>query len=112
MWWNDLKQIWKLEGWRGSFEDCFKWEVGNGKDILFWEDNWLGYGSLKNRFPRLFSIFVNKEVSLSECGTWDNNVWAWRLNWRKGNFVWEESLARRLIEVLLGLSPALEYEDI
>jgi len=35
LWWRDLKEIWKLEEWGRSFEDCFKWEVGSGKDISF-----------------------------------------------------------------------------
>jgi len=30
-----LKEIWKLEEWGRSFEDCFKWEVGSGNDISF-----------------------------------------------------------------------------
>jgi len=93
-WCNDLKEIWKSEGWRGKFENRFKWEVGNGRDILFWEDNWLGSGALKSRYLRLFSLSVNKEVSLSDSRVYDNNVWVWRLNWRKGLFVWEESLVR------------------
>jgi len=38
LWWRDLNEIWKLEEWGSSFEDCFKWEVGNENDISFWED--------------------------------------------------------------------------
>jgi len=48
LWWNDLKEIWKSKCSRGSFEDRFKWEVGNERDILFLEDNWLSFGALKN----------------------------------------------------------------
>jgi len=38
LWWKDLKKIWKLEKWGSNFEYCFRWEVGNGKTIKFWED--------------------------------------------------------------------------
>ena len=34
-WWNDLKVVWASEGWGRSFEDSFKWKVGDGKDISF-----------------------------------------------------------------------------
>jgi len=36
-----LKEVWGLEGWGGNFEDAFFWKIGNGKDIIFWEDNWV-----------------------------------------------------------------------
>jgi len=30
---------------------------------MLWEDEWVGYGVLKNRFLRLLSLFDNKEAS-------------------------------------------------
>jgi len=41
-----------LEEWGRNFEDCFMWEVGNGKAIKFWEDRWVGNVALKCKFPR------------------------------------------------------------
>jgi len=35
LWWKDLKEVWASEGWGRSFEDGFKWYVGNGRDISF-----------------------------------------------------------------------------
>jgi len=60
---------------------------------------------------RLFSLVVNKEASLSDCGVWVNNVWVWRLFWRRGLLVWEVPLVRQLNEVLLGVSSASESVD-
>jgi len=58
LWWKDLKVVWDSEGWGKSFEDGFKWKVGDGKNISFWEDSWLGSDALKKVFPRLFfSLF-------------------------------------------------------
>jgi len=46
-------EIWKSEEWGGKFEDCYNWEVGKGRDIMFWEDDWVGFGVLKNRVYRV-----------------------------------------------------------
>ena len=35
LWWKDLKEVWDSEGWGRSFEDGFKWKVGDGKEISF-----------------------------------------------------------------------------
>jgi len=69
LWWRDLKAIWKLEDWGRNFEDCFVWDVGNGKS----KDKWVGNEALKSIFSRLFSLSVSKEASLECCGTWVNN---------------------------------------
>ena len=37
---------------------------------MLWEDDWVGFGVLKNILPRLFSLFDNKEGKLSDCGVW------------------------------------------
>jgi len=42
-----------------------------GRYIMFWEDDLVGSEVLKNRFPRLFSLF---DKMLSDCGVWFNNV--------------------------------------
>ncbi len=67
-WWRDLKGVWGMEDWGKSFENCCEWRVGDGKDILFWKDVWVGNEDLKSKFPRLFSLCGNKEGSLQSCG--------------------------------------------
>jgi len=67
-WWRDLNEIWMLEDWGRTFEDRFKWVVDNGKEVFFWEDNKVGLGDLKSRFPRLFSLAVVKDAKLFRCG--------------------------------------------
>jgi len=62
-----------------GFEDGVKWKVGDGKEISFWEDNWLGCGNLKGVFPRLFSISSAKDAKVVELGYWYNGVWVWNL---------------------------------
>jgi len=64
LWWKDLKEVWALEGWRGSFKENCTWEVGNGREIRLCEDKWMGNTSLKAKFPRLFKICVDRESFL------------------------------------------------
>ena len=40
--------------------------VGDGSDVRFWMDGWVGKGPLCGIFPRLFRLTVNKESSISE----------------------------------------------
>ena len=45
------------------FEFC-KIKVGNGCNTRFWKDRWCDAGILKDKFPRLFALKVNKDVSI------------------------------------------------
>jgi len=101
LWWKDLKEVWFSEGWGRSFADGFKWSIGEGKDILFWEDRWLNGESLKSSFPRFFSISSSKNAKVSELGYWSNGDWVWQLSWRRSFFEWEKSLAEQLRQLLL-----------
>ena len=83
--------IWSMNEWGENFEDRIKWEVGNGKGIMFWEDSWVGNLVLKNKFPRLFSLCGDKDLLLEHCGTWEEGVWSWKLGWKRNLFEWEKS---------------------
>jgi len=82
-----LKEVWSLEGWKNKFEDNFTWEVGNGREIRLREDKWVGNTTLKDSFPRLFSISSNKESSLWQGGVRsENSKWSWKIEWRRNLF--------------------------
>nr|GEX13007.1 RNA-directed DNA polymerase, eukaryota [Tanacetum cinerariifolium] len=40
-------------------------KIGSGKDTFFWDDVWLGDTPLKYRFPRVYSLEVNKHVDVA-----------------------------------------------
>lgn len=44
-----------------TFQECMKWKLGMGKNILLWVDEWIGRGSLKNQFPRIYAIAQSKK---------------------------------------------------
>jgi len=111
IWWKGLKSLWKLEKWGNNFGDCSKWEVGNGKSIKFWEDRWVGDESLMFKFPRFFSLSVEKNASLNRCGSWTNGVREWSLVWRISLFDWEKVQVRQLLEVVHVSCPVMEKVD-
>ena len=40
-------------------------EVGHGNTITFWQDNW-GHGTIKDKFPELFSYSSNVNLTIKE----------------------------------------------
>ncbi|GKV05596.1 hypothetical protein SLEP1_g17591 [Rubroshorea leprosula] len=57
--------------------DGFRWEVGDGKRVGFWRENWVGHKPLRDVCPRIFALAVNKDggVHLRE-GREDK--WKWK----------------------------------
>jgi hypothetical protein len=45
----------------------FKWCVGNGRNIKFWEDNWLRTSSLAIQFWELY-VIVNEKTMTTRPG--------------------------------------------
>jgi hypothetical protein len=77
--------------------------LGNGTNTHFWFDVWIGSSSLKDRFPRLFSISNQKEAMVADLWNRAMDV-RWIFNWRRRLFVWEETLVEDLVESLHGIN--------
>lgn len=41
-------------------------KVGNGNTTSFWKDEWLGEGTLRSKYPRLYDISNQKEACIGE----------------------------------------------
>ncbi|GKA99959.1 RNA-directed DNA polymerase, eukaryota, reverse transcriptase zinc-binding domain protein [Tanacetum coccineum] len=52
--------------------------VNNGISTKFWYDTWVGSSSLKQQFPRLFRLSLNKDASVRDC--WNNG---WHIVWSR-----------------------------
>jgi hypothetical protein len=48
-----------------SFLSLGHFQLGNGKNIKFWEDKWIGNFSLKELYPSLFTITGKKHISVA-----------------------------------------------
>ena len=59
--------------------------------MKFWEDTWVGDPSLKDTYPRLFSISECKESTMAaETGVGEQenpiHISRWNLGWRRARF--------------------------
>ena len=63
--------------------------------MKFWEDTWVGDRSLKDTYPRLFSISECKESTMVEIavGEQENSlhIFGWSLGWKRASFEWRSS---------------------
>lgn len=65
---------------RSCFLYCIKWKLGQGNMINFWEENWVGDGNLKGRFPNIFSIAQNKNLLVEAAYQVSNGMVVWSIN--------------------------------
>ncbi|XP_016172658.1 uncharacterized protein LOC107615054 [Arachis ipaensis] len=86
-------------------------EVGNGRNIRFWEDTWLQGGSLRDCFSRLFSVSNQQGSVIGDCGFWDGLEWVWDFQWRRELFQWELELLNQLQDRLRVVRLSVDRED-
>ena len=48
--------------------------------------------AIKNLFPRLFLLSVQKDMFIVEMEEWENGTWSWEFRWRRKLFAWEDEL--------------------
>ncbi|CAL5334586.1 unnamed protein product [Camellia sinensis] len=73
----------------GSHYRMEKIVVGNGSRILFWHDRWCMNLKLKEEFPRLFRLSMEKEEKLSYFMQRRDSHGSWSLQFRRPLFSWE-----------------------
>ncbi|CAJ2635808.1 unnamed protein product [Trifolium pratense] len=114
VWWRDLVKIGIGSGALiGLLNGVVRKKLGNGHNTSFWHDKWIGVIPLKNVYPRLFSVSVDKDSSVAESGRLDldGDRWIWHWCWRRQLFNWEEALADELKDTLDGVGPTKEGND-
>lgn len=84
-WWKDVV------GLGGRIEGDWLWgnlsrELGDGRGTSFWNESWVGEGVLKNLFPRLFQLSLDRDSNISSMGTWVEGEWRWEWKWRRNLF--------------------------
>lgn len=85
--------------------------MGDGRKTRFWLDKWLGNSTLKDIFPRLFIVSLQREEFIANMGFWDGYHWHWNLSWRRDLFQWEVPLLEELIECLKEVNLAQNRKD-
>ena len=84
-----------------TFKDNIRIVIGNGKRISFWNDVWVGNATLKEVFPRLELIAVNKDGRVAEFVDHlvGPNV-CWNIQFRRKLLAWEEELSKELMNLV------------
>lgn len=65
--WRTIRSL-----WTNLWKDI-TFQVGNGRNVLFWKDNWNGQGTLQETFPTLFHISTNQNSTIKD--TWTTQGW-------------------------------------
>nr|GEW93757.1 RNA-directed DNA polymerase, eukaryota [Tanacetum cinerariifolium] len=60
-----IREVNKLKGKGFDFWSHCKKRIGNGDDLRFWFDCWIGDVHFRVKFPRLFALDLNKEASVA-----------------------------------------------
>ncbi|PWA82636.1 RNA-directed DNA polymerase, eukaryota [Artemisia annua] len=78
-----------------------KRNLGNGRSIKFWEDDWPESGPWNLKFPRLYDLETNHSCLVADRYSQGHWSWQWRRNPRDGE---EGSQLAALMEILSHLS--------
>lgn len=105
--WKDISQLTTANQQIGEFfTDQVKIRVGNRRRIKFWIDDWLVNRSLREEFPRLCSLSIEKEDSVQQMKAKSGASGGWQLQFRRNLLAWEEEELQRLLG-LMASSPCL-----
>jgi len=86
-WWRDLKKTTQQSYQGRAIQSGFRWKVGAGDRIKFWEDRWLCQEtSLAEKYPRLYSISLQQQQTIRQMGSHTDNRWEWHFIWRRPLF--------------------------
>ncbi|KEH24986.1 hypothetical protein MTR_6g011520 [Medicago truncatula] len=77
VWWKSICRVRDgvSEGVGRWFDENIRRVAGDGRDTLFWYDNWIGDILLWVKYPRLFDLAVDKE-----CKDNGHDYWWWLLD--------------------------------
>jgi hypothetical protein len=110
LWWRDLWSFGGEDngGWFGS---NVRSVLGDGNNISFWKEKWLGMVPLCVSYPTLFEALSQREPVVAAMGVWEHNNWSWRLSWRSDLSAMDEVLTHDLILLLNQIRPCRVIED-
>jgi len=94
------------------FVQNLKLSVGSGTRIMFWEDQWVGNFTLKDKFTSLFSISTQQTALISTMGWFEGQVWKWALAWKRELVQYEVQLVKELTALISAHHPLPNQEHI
>ncbi|KAE8660280.1 Villin-4 [Hibiscus syriacus] len=119
---NDRESVWKKvicidhnhfneDQFGARLRNQFKVRVGNGERISFWFDSWALDFPLKDVFPRLFVLSLNRDGKLNEYGEFRSSIWSWHVQLRRNLSDWELSQFTDLLAIIHNITLSSELSD-
>jgi hypothetical protein len=109
LWWKDIGDIELCVENRNWLEEVFVRKIGNGISTRFWKDCWIGDSPFCFKFPRLFSLSVQKEAFVSEVL---EGRCRWSLLWRRELYLWEDEWATHLLGPLENMVLTHDVDEV
>jgi hypothetical protein len=102
LWWKDVCNIDVGLGSSNWLEEVLVRRLGNGMHTRFWKDVWIGDGPLSLKFPRLFSLSMQKDICVG--ALLDVADGRWDFIWRRNLFQWESESVTLLLGILVDVN--------
>jgi hypothetical protein len=107
LWWKDACNIDVCVGSSSWLNEVLSRRLGNGMSTRFWRDVWIGGEPLYLKFPRLFSLSLQKDFFVG-------NLWSegrWDFVWRRNLFQWEADSVNLLLDLLVNVSLSNDQDE-
>jgi hypothetical protein len=85
--------------------------LGDGMDIGFWKEKWLGTAPLRESFVDLFNKSTQKDGNIVDMGEWVSNEWRWNFDWSSELTDNESVAAADFLMLLEHLRPSRDICD-
>ncbi|GAU20198.1 hypothetical protein TSUD_352620 [Trifolium subterraneum] len=100
-WWKDIGDLESYVDSKNWLTEAVSRSLGNGMLTRFWSDVWIGDAKLCSKFPRLFSLSLQRDACVSEVVVREEEeTLSWNLTWRRRLFQWEEDSLNQLVASL------------
>jgi hypothetical protein len=109
-WWKDICAIEDFVEGKKWLAESIRRRLNNGASMLFWSHQWIGNATLAVKFPRLFSLSLQREGVVRDMYEVNGDNLQWSFNWRRRLFSWEEDQVSQL-QVLLDQVRVTEEVD-
>ncbi|GAU45140.1 hypothetical protein TSUD_131390 [Trifolium subterraneum] len=94
----------------GLWKEVVSRSLGNGASTCFWSDLWIGDLLVCVKFPRLFSLSLQKEVKVRELVSVEGESYNWTFTWWRRLFLWEEDRVSQLLTSLTNVKLSNEED--
>lgn len=91
--------------------NCYKWVVGRGSKVRFWQDVWCEDERFQTHFPLTFAIARDKELSVEKTFG-DASFFAWEIMASRNLQDWEIEEFEQLLQVLANIQLSSEEDKL